>query len=347
MPSLSPTMTHGTIASWVKKPGESMSSGDVLCEIETDKATVGFEIQDDAVLASIISPAGAVEPIACGSVIAISVEDSAAYQEFIKLDTNAIIASFSTPSTSEIETATPAPTAAATASKPASTVAATSPTVQRFSPAARHIIESNNIDTLSLVGTSKGGIISKADVLLALKSGKVAHTPRTEAPKVTPTMTAPAPAAAATNTAPLVSKEPSNLNYTDVPSNNMRKVIAKRLTQSKAQVPHFYSSIDCEIDGMLAYRAKLKSDMGVNVSVNDLVIKAAAMALRDVPEANAQWNAASGVIKSGTSVDISVAVATPTGLITPILTNADKRGLHSINSTVCAYHTLFYPSIIH
>ena len=114
----------------------------------------------------------------------------------------------------------------------------------------------------------------------------------------------------------------------------MRKVIAKRLSQSKAQVPHFYSTIECEIDAMLAFRAKLKKDLGINVSVNDLVIKAAALALRDVPEANSQLQGGSGRLRLVKRVDISVAVATPSGLITPIVTDADRRGLSNINAIV-------------
>jgi pyruvate dehydrogenase E2 component (dihydrolipoamide acetyltransferase) len=127
---------------------------------------------------------------------------------------------------------------------------------------------------------------------------------------------------------------PVNDRYTDIPNNNMRKIIAKRLTESKATVPHYYTAIDCNMDSVMSLRKKLKKQYDINVSVNDFVIKAAALALRDIPEANAKFNISSKSINTSPAVDISIAVATPNGLITPILTNADKRSLVEINKTV-------------
>lgn len=206
---------------------------------------------------------------------------------------------------------------------------------QRLSPAARHMVETQRIDVSGLAASTKG-VLSKEDVIRALGTGRIvpdsmpakASVAAAVAPAATPTSDATRPSASA------AAESVVSAAYTDTPSSNMRKVIAKRLTASKAEVPHLYASIECEIDAMLAFRSALKRDMGVTVSVNDLVIKAAALALRDVPEANAQWSTATQSIRSGRAVDISVAVATPTGLITPIVTGADKRGLDSINSTV-------------
>ena len=201
-----------------------------------------------------------------------------------------------------------------------------------------------------LVGSAKNGVISKEDVMVALKEGRISSsTSSSSAPSlhqpqhlnaVKPPSPSPSSPASSSSPSPAPvqsspANAPINSKYVDVPCSNMRKVIAKRLTQSKAQVPHFYSTIDCEIDAMLAFRAKLKKDFGINVSVNDLVIKAAALALRDVPEANSQLRGGgAGKLKLDKKVDISVAVATPSGLITPIVTDADQRGLSSINAAV-------------
>ena len=121
-------------------------------------------------------------------------------------------------------------------------------------------------------------------------------------------------------------RQPINQNYTDIPNTNMRKIISKRLTESKATVPHYYVTMECEIDELLKFRKSLKQYMDMNVSVNDIVIKSAAMALRAVPAANSKWSPSHGSYIETSDVDISVAVATPNGLITPIVTNADSRG---------------------
>lgn len=172
-------------------------------------------------------------------------------------------------------------------------------------------------------------MIRKEDVINFIQNGAAAAST-----SVASTLTAPVPPKAAPTPASPVYTEPVNSRYTDIPNNNMRKIIAKRLTESKAQVPHFYTSIEVNIDSVMQLRKKLKKDYEINVSVNDLVIKAAALALRDVPEANAKWNTNTNSIEASPSVDISVAVATPNGLITPILTEADKRSLVDINKTV-------------
>lgn len=192
-------------------------------------------------------------------------------------------------------------------------------------------------------GSAKRGLISKSDIILAIKAGivKSDETKNTISksasdiiqtyPKVASNINVKASATSSLNT-----EAPVNDHFKDIPNSNMRKVIAKRLTESKATVPHFYISIECEIDALMKLRKDLQKNFEVNVSVNDLVIKSAALALRDIPEANSKWNKQHFDIDSSNSknVDISVAVATPNGLITPIVTGADKRGLANINSTV-------------
>jgi pyruvate dehydrogenase E2 component (dihydrolipoamide acetyltransferase) len=200
----------------------------------------------------------------------------------------------------------------------------------KLSPAARYIANNHRLDVAGIKGTGKAGMIVKGDVLAALSSG---------AAKAAPSAAPVAAAAAAAPAAPVAPVAPSstapvNSNYTDIPLTTMRKVIAKRLTESKQTVPHSYCLATVEIDAVLKMRKQLAKDFNVNVSVNDAVIKAAALALRDVPEANARFDAARGAVQRSPSIDVSVAVATPTGLITPIVTNADGRGLSDINATV-------------
>lgn len=195
-----------------------------------------------------------------------------------------------------------------------------------MSPAARYLITNLNIDPARLQGTGKHGMITKEDITKFVQAGGNAQASK----PVAAAAAAPAPAVAA----PASSVEPVNSRFKDIPNNNMRKIIAKRLTESKAQVPHYYTSIEVNVDAVLNLRKKLKKEYDLNVSVNDFVIKAAALALRDVPEANSKWNPQAGKVVASPGVDISVAVATPNGLITPILFQADRRSLVEINKTV-------------
>lgn len=190
-------------------------------------------------------------------------------------------------------------------------------------------------------GSSKNGIISKADVLKAISEGllKTNTQALSTANKIFATSSVVAtsiatPVTVAVSFTP--STEPVNSNFEDIPNSNMRKIIAKRLTESKRDVPHFYTTIEVEIDELMQLRAKLKKTYDLNVSVNDLIIKAAAAALRDSPRVNSKWDAKlKAANETGSaSVDISVAVATPNGLITPIVTRADTLGVTEVNSKV-------------
>jgi len=344
-------MTHGTISIWKSKSGDELKAGDILCEIETDKASVGFEMQDNSVLAKILVDALGPE-IACGIPIALTVDDMEDYAAFSKLDPSIYqhLIGSSINATPHDPVAAPKVSSDSIGLSAPVAVATTSKTPQLFSPAARHMVESKSLDTTGLQGSAKRGLISKSDVILGIKSGQVKEDDTRKkvlsqaltvsaVPVVasTPVATSTFPAITVNKATPLeVSQKPVNDRYVDIPNSNMRKVIAKRLTESKSTVPHFYTSIECEVDELMKLRKRLQSDFDVNVSVNDLVIKSAALALRDVPRVNSKWSKQLNAIDSSMShrVDISVAVATPNGLITPIVTDADKRGLADINSTV-------------
>ena len=288
-------------------------------------------------LAKILVDAHGAE-LAVGSPIALTVEDEEAYAEFLKNPSLGVVAAAAVAPSSSSSPVPAAPVAETAHHAHGAASAATGP--QRFSPAARHIIASQNLNASSVKGTAKGGLISKADVILALQNGTVKPGQAAAAVAVAQPVAVPASSVPAASPSPSVAVPnadkyaPVNSNYTDIPASNMRKVIAKRLTESKATVPHFYTTIECEIDQLMALRKSIKKDFDITVSVNDLVIKSAALALRDVPEVNAKFNPKTGAVTPGSSVDISVAVATPNGLITPILTGADKRGLVDISQTV-------------
>ena len=209
-----------------------------------------------------------------------------------------------------------------------------------LSPAARHLSQSKGLDATVLSGTGKGGRVTKGDVLdnlshlPPLSSSKTTAEPVSQSSSVSPPSTVQVSMPAST---PTISSselpEPAG-TYEDIPNNNMRKVIAKRLTESKRDVPHFYTSVEIELDQVLALRKRLANEHGIKVSVNDLIIKSSALALRDISQVNSTFNAKTNEISISDTVDISVAVATPTGLITPIVTGADKRGLSDISSCV-------------
>jgi pyruvate dehydrogenase E2 component (dihydrolipoamide acetyltransferase) len=206
-----------------------------------------------------------------------------------------------------------------------------------FSPLSQMIIY-RGLDATGLPGTGKGGRVTKGDVLMAIQNGTPMPALAAKA------AAAPAPAAAAAAPAPpLVSTPLKQLpvpevdsygTFEDVPNNNMRKVIAKRLTESKRDVPHFYTSMEVELDNILKLRKQLVANHDVKISVNDIIIRASAMALRDVPEANGTYDPKSDSVRLQDSIDISIAVATPTGLITPIVPHTDQLGLSQIADKV-------------
>ena len=287
-------------------------------------------------MAKILVEAGSGE-IPVGTPVMVTVEeeeDIAAFQDFVAPEAAAPAAAGDGGETSEEApaTAAAAPAAAATAA-PARDV----PPEFALMPSARSISQSAGVDATVLEGTGKGGRVTKGDVLKALKDG--VHMPPLAAKAAD--AAAPAAQAVAAPAAPAatpidVSIPPITTDsaYEDVPNNNMRKVIAKRLTESKSQVPHFYTTVQIELDAALALRKQLASNHDVKVSVNDLVIRSAALALRDVPEVNATYNPKTNTVSTHDTVDISVAVATPTGLITPIVPQTSTLGLSEISASV-------------
>lgn len=297
MPALSPTMTAGSLARWLKTEGEQLRAGDVLCQIETDKAVVDYEMQDEAVLALVALPEGTAD-IPVGAVLAYTVPDVETYEE--------LAASGALKALKDAPAATSAPAA--------STPAAASSAPEEATPAAHGARQ----PLIKFLG--KRSLLEEAPHAAAAPVAAAAPAPA-------PAAAAPTPAATASPSA-----QESGDDFTDIALSNMRKIIAKRLTASKVTAPHQYASIDCEIDGIMALRQKLKSAHSVKVSVNDFILKAVALALRDVPEANCHFDAATKSVQPNESVDISVAVATAAGLITPIVPKVDALGLSGVNS---------------
>ncbi len=340
MPALSPTMETGTIASWSLEEGESFQAGAVLCSIETDKASVDFEAQDDGVLAKILKQGADAQDIAVGVPICVVVdeeEDVAAFADFVVEQDEPQLPSASSTTSTDIS-----------ATSSSSSTSSSSTTVERqvdaqfaLLPSARHLSQSKGVDATVLTGTGKGGRVTKGDVLQALANGvempplatKQASSSPTAAPS-TSAAAAPSPPPTSTPVSVTIPSVDTQGTYEDVPNNKMRKIIASRLTESKSQVPHFYTSMQVELDNVLALRKTLQKNHDIKVSVNDLIIRSSALALRDVPEVNASYNPKTQRVTTQETIDISVAVATPTGLITPIVPNTDRLGLSEITTTV-------------
>jgi len=320
MPALSPTMTEGKLAKWHVKVGDAVKSGQVICEIETDKATMEVEAVDEGKIGQILVEEGA-EGVKVNAVIAVLLEEGE--KEAAK---PAAPAAEKPAAKAEEKPAVKPPTPAAApapAAKPAAQPAASSGGTRIFaSPLAKRIAAEKGVDLVGIKGSAPNGRIVKADV----ENAKPGAAPAAgAAPKAAPKAGAPAPAAGGQP----VFVAPGDSR---VPHTSIRKVIARRMLESKQTVPHFYLTVDFEIDALLTARTAINAVVekkGTKVSVNDMVIKACAKALRDHPECNASWTEEE-MIQYG-AVDISVAVATDRGLITPIVRNADMKGLAQIS----------------
>ncbi|XP_072094659.1 dihydrolipoyllysine-residue acetyltransferase component of pyruvate dehydrogenase complex, mitochondrial [Mobula birostris] len=310
LPALSPTMTMGTIQRWEKKVGEKLQEGDLIAEIETDKATVGFEVMEEGYLAKILVPEGT-RDLLLGTALCIIVEkesDIPAFADYVETGVADI----------KPQPAPPAPpvTQQPVATPPMSTPppAPRDPKGRVFaSPLAKKLASEKGIDLQLVKGTGQDGQIRKKDV-----------------DSFVPSKAAPAPGVAA----PSVAAVPTG-TFTDIPITNIRKVIAQRLMQSKQSIPHYYLSIDVNMDMILQLRKQLNEEVkseNIKLSVNDFLIKASALACLKVPEANSSWQ--DTVIRQHHVVDVSVAVSTPAGLITPIVFNTHIKGLASISSDV-------------
>lgn len=315
MPALSPTMTSGNIGTFHKAVGDALQSGDLLCEIETDKAQMDLEVQEEGFLAKILMGEGTKEA-EVGKPLAIVVskkEDIAAFANYTSESEVAdSISSNITTSTESKEASTPqaAATLAPSVSVSQNSTAKQSDTRVKASPLAKKLASEKGINLSELKGSGPNGRIIKADI------------PQTVKETITQT-----------------SKDANTVAYVDLPLSNVRKVIASRLTQSKQEIPHYYLSVDIQMDKILELRSKFNSTAllqetfgSFKLSVNDFIVKAAAMALKKVPECNSAWYG--DFIRQYDTVDICVAVSTPAGLITPIIPAADTKGLVSISGKV-------------
>ncbi len=323
MPALSPTMTEGTLAKWLKKEGDTIRAGDVIAEIETDKATMEVEAVDEGTIGRILVPEGTAN-VAVNAPIAVLVEDN---EDAVPTQDAATVKTI--PPAIAPMPAAPAPVAAASAPKANGHASG-----ERVfaSPLARRIAGEAGIELSGIAGSGPNGRIVRADVEAA--RGKPSAKPQAE--DVVAPVTAPPDverAAAAPRPAPVVK---ITAPHTLVPMTSMRKVIARRLAEAKQTVPHFYVSMDIELDALLKLRADLngrspKDGAGAfKLSVNDLIIKAAATTLRRVPKVNASL--VGDDVAYYDDVDISVAVSIPDGLITPIIRHADRKGLSAISN---------------
>jgi pyruvate dehydrogenase E2 component (dihydrolipoamide acetyltransferase) len=318
MPALSPTMTEGTLARWLKHEGDAIRAGDVIAEIETDKATMEVEAVDEGVLGKILVADGT-EGVKVNEPIAVLIEQGEAVPS---------AAAPSAPPPKAAAAAAPVQVAAAPAPVPAVAPATNGHAGggERIfvSPLARRMAKQAGIDLTGITGSGPGGRIVKADIEATQSGARPAAAPPV-APA--PVAAAPRPAAAA----PAI-VAPHRL----VANSSIRKVIARRLGEAKQTIPHFYVSIDVEIDALLKLRSELNAKSAKDgpaafkLSVNDLVIKAAALTLRRVPNVNASWTEDNIVLYD--DVDISIAVSIPDGLITPIVRKADQKGLAAISN---------------
>ncbi|WP_430385515.1 pyruvate dehydrogenase complex dihydrolipoamide acetyltransferase [Blastomonas fulva] len=319
MPALSPTMEEGTLAKWLVKEGDTVASGDLLAEIETDKATMEFEAVDEGVIAKIVIPAGT-DNVKVGEIIAIITAEG---EDASDAPAAAAPAPAPAPAPKEEAKAAPAPTPAP-APAPAPTASSDDDRI-KASPLAKRIAAAKGIDLATIKGTGPGGRIVKADVEDAQPGEAKAAAP------------APAPAAAPQAAAAPAAAAPAPFT-TDIPHeeaklSNMRKTIARRLTEAKQTIPHIYLTLDVQLDKLLKLRGELNKALeaqGVKLSVNDLLIKALAKALIQVPKCNVSF--AGNTLISYSRADISVAVSTPAGLITPIIVGAETKAVGAIST---------------
>ncbi|XP_009570242.2 pyruvate dehydrogenase protein X component, mitochondrial isoform X1 [Cuculus canorus] len=340
MPALSPTMEEGNIVKWLKKEGETVNAGDALCEIETDKAVITMESSDDGILAKILVEEGS-KNIRLGSLICLLVEEG---QDWKKVEVPADGGDLSSL----------APPAPALTSTPAGPSVSTPCKLEhhpgklqvRLSPAARNILETHGLDPSNITPSGPRGIFTKEDALKLLQEKqkskpselKPVASPAPPQPTVVPsalqttavTSAYPRPAVPPVSTP---GQPPAEGTFTEIPASNIRRVIAKRLTESKTTIPHAYAAADCDIDAILKLRKELAKD-DIKVSVNDFIIKATAVTLKQMPDVNVTWDGE--VCRQLQSIDISVAVATDRGLITPIIKDVAVKGIKEIAASAKA-----------
>ena len=322
MPALSPTMEEGTLAKWLVKEGDTVSSGDIIAEIETDKATMEFEAVDEGTIGKIIVPEGS-EGVKVNALIAVLLEDGEEASDAVLSSAPADDAGDKAAATAV--SAEPAKPTAEPSTAPAPAAPAASDGTRIFaSPLARRIAADKGLDLSALNGSGPHGRIVKADVLAA------GSAPAKPAPAA---VSAVAPAPAPTVSSDAIAKIYADREFTEIPLDGMRKTIAARLTEAKQTIPHFYLRRDIKIDNLLSFRGQLNKQLearSVKLSVNDFIIKACALALQTVPAANAVW-AGDRVLQLSPS-DVAVAVAIEGGLFTPVLKDAEQKSLSTLSA---------------
>ncbi|MDB9808457.1 MAG: pyruvate dehydrogenase complex dihydrolipoamide acetyltransferase [Loktanella sp.] len=316
MPALSPTMEEGTLAKWHVKEGDKVSSGDILAEIETDKATMEFEAVDEGVIGKIVIAEGT-EGVKVNAVIAVLLEDGESASDIGSVSAAPAAAAAAPKEEAAAPAAAVSPAPAASAAKDENRIFAT--------PLARRIAADKGLDLSAIAGSGPHGRIVKADVENATAAPKAA------APAAAASA-APATAMASGPSSDAVIKMYEGRPFEEVKLDGMRKIIASRLTEAKQSVPHFYLRRDINLDALMKFRSQLNKQLegrGVKLSVNDFIIKACALALQQVPEANAVW-AGDRTLKF-TKSDVAVAVAIEGGLFTPVLRDSEMKSLSALS----------------
>ena len=320
MPEVAANATHATLQAWTREEGETVAVGDCVAEIETDKAVVELNADATGVLGRRLVAAG--QEVEVGAPIGVLLVDGES-----AIDIDALIAAAggggATPTAAAAAAAaepTPATAPAAGAASPAA-----APSSRVFaSPLARRLAARLGVDLAALRGSGPNGRVVKRDVEQAAQGGRPPAAP------------AAAPAASASAAVPAASTSaaalPADAAFTEVPHSNMRRTIARRLSESKATIPHFYLVADCRMEALLALRAQVNAGAARKISVNDFIVRAVAVALREVPEANVGWT--DSAMRHYREADVAVAVSTGTGLITPIVRGADRKPLSVISAEI-------------
>jgi len=300
MPEVAANATHATLAAWSKKEGEPIAVGDCLAEVETDKAIVEISADGAGVMGQWLVPAGQEVEVGAPIAVLLAVGEVAADVQALLQAAGAVAA------------APAAEAAPAVSSTPAAAAASASGDRLRASPLARRLAAQRGVDLSRLQGSGPGGRIVRIDVERA----------RAVAPAPAPVAAAPAPAPAGSGASA----------FTEVPHSSMRRTIARRLAESKSTIPHFYLTVECRMERLLALRAEINAAASRKISVNDFIVRAVAVALREVPQANVGWTETA--MRQYAQADVAVAVSTDTGLITPIVRAADRKTLSQISAEI-------------
>lgn len=318
MPALSPTMTEGKLARWTKKEGDKIKSGDVIAEIETDKATMEVEAVDEGILGKILVAEGT-EAVAVNTVIAMILEEGETAN-----DLGAAPSPQPSPGGRGSDVAAPVPETKTIAREPSPSGRGQGEGQRVFAtPLARRIAAQTGADLSKVQGTGPHGRIVKADLAKGGAPKVAAVAPQASAPR------APSAGMDAKKQADLL-----GMTYKEIPNNNIKKVVASRLLESKQTIPHFYLTVECRLDDLMTARERINAEAkgAFKLSVNDFVVKACAMALKAYPAANVSWT--DDAVLQFDHADISVAVSTSNGLITPIVKAAETKGLREISNEV-------------